>query len=87
MITCIILHKMIVDNEPGYATNTDFNNIGEWAGDVFWLAVFILLEKSSPSRRMFIVSHSLPPLWSPVRSFKWYQSRLRVFWDYNQSNI
>jgi hypothetical protein len=27
--------------------------------------VFILLEKSSPSRRIFIGSHSLLPLWSP----------------------
>jgi hypothetical protein len=39
---------------------------------------FILLEFSSPSRRIFIGSHSLPspPLsGSPYRSFKWYQSR------------
>jgi hypothetical protein len=37
---------------------------------------FILLEFQSPSRRIFIGSHSLPPpLWSPNRSFKWYQSR------------
>jgi hypothetical protein len=36
---------------------------------------FILLECSSPSRRIFIGSHSLPPLWLPNRSFKWYQSR------------
>jgi hypothetical protein len=28
--------------------------------------VFILLEPLSPSRRIFIVYHSLPPLWSPV---------------------
>jgi hypothetical protein len=35
---------------------------------------FILLEFQSPSRRIFIGSHS-PPLWSPNRSFKWYQSR------------
>jgi hypothetical protein len=34
-------------------------------------AVFILLEFPSPSRRMFIGSHSLPPLsGSPYRSFK-----------------
>jgi hypothetical protein len=36
---------------------------------------FILSEFQSPSRRIFIGSHSLPPLWSPNRSFKWYQSR------------
>jgi hypothetical protein len=30
---------------------------------------FILLEFQSPSRRIFIGSHSLPPLWSPNRSF------------------
>jgi hypothetical protein len=35
---------------------------------------FILLEFQSPSRRIFIGSHSLPPLWLPNRSFKWYQS-------------
>jgi hypothetical protein len=35
---------------------------------------FILSEFQSPSRRIFIGSHSLPPLWSPNRSFKWYQS-------------
>jgi hypothetical protein len=29
-------------------------------------AVFILLEFSSPSRRIFIGSHSLPPLWFAV---------------------
>jgi hypothetical protein len=38
-------------------------------------AVFILLEFPSPSRRIFIGSHSLPPSGSPYRSFKWYQSR------------
>jgi hypothetical protein len=31
---------------------------------------FILLEIQSPSRRIFISSHSLPPLWSPNRFFK-----------------
>jgi hypothetical protein len=36
---------------------------------------FILSEFQSPWRRLFISSHSLPPLWSPNRSFKWYQSR------------
>jgi hypothetical protein len=29
-----------------------------------------LSEFQSPSRRIFISSHSLPPLWSPNRSFK-----------------
>jgi hypothetical protein len=38
-------------------------------------AVFILLEFPSPSRRIFIGSHSLPLSGSPYRSFKWYQSR------------
>jgi hypothetical protein len=36
---------------------------------------FILSEFQYPSRRIFIGSHSLLPLWSPNRSFKWYQSR------------
>jgi hypothetical protein len=36
---------------------------------------FILLESQSPSRRIFIGSHLLPPLWLPNRSIKWYQSR------------
>jgi hypothetical protein len=31
---------------------------------------FILLEFQSPSRRIFIGSHSLPPLWLPNRSFR-----------------
>jgi hypothetical protein len=35
---------------------------------------FVLLEFPSPSRRIFIGSHSLPPSGSPYRSFKWYQS-------------
>jgi hypothetical protein len=29
-------------------------------------AAFVLLESSSPSRRIFIGSHSLPPLWFAV---------------------
>jgi hypothetical protein len=29
-------------------------------------AAFVLLEFSSPSRRIFIGSHSLPPLWFAV---------------------
>jgi hypothetical protein len=36
---------------------------------------FILSEFQSPSRRIFIDSHSLPPLWSPNRSFKTPQTR------------
>jgi transposase InsO family protein len=32
-------------------------------------AVFVLLEPSSPSRRIFISSHSLPPSGSPYRPF------------------
>jgi hypothetical protein len=36
---------------------------------------FILLEFQPPSRRIFTGSHSLPPLWSPNQSFKWYRSR------------
>jgi hypothetical protein len=39
------------------------------------LSEFILLEFQSPSRRIFIGSHSLPPLWLPNRSFNWYQSQ------------
>jgi hypothetical protein len=33
------------------------------------LSEFMLSEFQSPSRRIFIGSHSLPPLWSPNRSF------------------
>jgi hypothetical protein len=49
--------------------------------------LFILLELLSPSRRIFIGSHSLPHSGSPYRSFKWYQSRLWVLIDSNQSKI
>jgi hypothetical protein len=38
---------------------------------------FIFSGFQSPSRKIFIGSHSLPPLWSPNRSFKWYQSWFR----------
>jgi hypothetical protein len=38
---------------------------------------FILLEFQSPSRRIFIGSHSLPPLWSPNRSFRTPPARRR----------
>jgi hypothetical protein len=48
--------------------------------------VFVLLESPSPSRRIFIGSHS-PPSGSLYRSFKWYQSRLRVLIDSNQYKI
>jgi hypothetical protein len=51
------------------------------------LSEFILLEFQSPSRRIFISSHSLPPLWSPNRSFKWYQSQLRVLFDSNKDGV
>jgi hypothetical protein len=50
-------------------------------------AVFVLLESPSPSRRIFIGYHSLPLSGSPYLSFKWYQSRLRVLTDSNQSKI
>jgi hypothetical protein len=33
--------------------------------------VFILLEPQSPSRRIFISSHSLPPLWFAVSVLQW----------------
>jgi hypothetical protein len=45
--------------------------------------VFILLESPSPLRKIFIGSHSLPLSCSSYRSFKWYQSRLRVLIDSN----
>jgi hypothetical protein len=38
---------------------------------------FIVLEFHSPSRKIFIGSHSLPPLWSHNWSFNWYRSRFR----------
>jgi hypothetical protein len=40
---------------------------------------FILSEFQSPSRRNFIGSHSLPPLWSPNRSFSPLLWRFMVF--------
>jgi hypothetical protein len=40
---------------------------------------FILLEFRSPSRRIFIGSHSLPPLWSPYRSFSFHTTGYRRF--------
>jgi hypothetical protein len=38
---------------------------------------FILSEFQSRSRRIFIGSHSLPPLWSPNRSFSYHEERHR----------
>jgi hypothetical protein len=40
---------------------------------------FILSEFQSPSRRIFIGSHSLPPLWSPNRSFTKSVHQIRSF--------
>jgi hypothetical protein len=34
-------------------------------------AVFVLLESPSPSRGIFIGSHSLPPLWFTVSVLQW----------------
>jgi hypothetical protein len=42
------------------------------------LSEFILLEFQSPSRRIFIGSNSLPPLWSSNRSFKFFEVRAQV---------
>jgi hypothetical protein len=39
---------------------------------------FILSEFQSPSRRIFITTHSLPPLWSPNRSFIYPQNQGRA---------
>jgi hypothetical protein len=50
-------------------------------------AVFILLESSSPSRRSFIGSHSLPPLWFAVSVLQVVSELVRVFIDSNQSKI
>jgi hypothetical protein len=41
------------------------------------VVVFILLEFPSPSRRIFIDSHLLPPLWFAFQFFNWYHSRFR----------
>jgi hypothetical protein len=45
---------------------------------------FILSEFQSPSRRIFIGSHSLPPLWSPNRSFSCY---IRFSHDHTPKNF
>jgi hypothetical protein len=50
-------------------------------------AVFILLEFSSPSRRIFIGSHSLPPLWFAVSVFPVVSEPVWIFIDSNQSKI
>jgi hypothetical protein len=50
-------------------------------------AVFILLEFPSPSRRIFIGSHSLPPLWFAVSALQVVAEPVRVFVDSNQSKI
>jgi hypothetical protein len=50
-------------------------------------AVFMLLEFSSPSRRIFIGSHSLPPLWFVVSILQVVSEPVRVFVDSNQSKI
>jgi hypothetical protein len=41
---------------------------------------FIMLEIQSPSRRIFIGSHSLPPLWSHNRSFR--DQLVKVQWNF-----
>jgi hypothetical protein len=50
-------------------------------------AVFILLEFPSPSRRIFIGSHSLPPLWFDVSVLQVVSELVRVFIDSNLSKI
>jgi hypothetical protein len=49
--------------------------------------VFILLEFSSPLRRIFIDSHSLPPLWFAVSVLQVVSEPVRVFIDSNQYKI
>jgi hypothetical protein len=50
-------------------------------------AVFVLLESPSPSRRIFIGSDSLPPLWFVVSVLQVVSEQVRVFIDSNQSKI
>jgi hypothetical protein len=50
-------------------------------------AVFILLEFPSPSRRIFIGSHSLPPVWFAVSVLQVVSELVRVFIDSNQYKI
>jgi hypothetical protein len=49
--------------------------------------VFILLEFPSPLRRIFICSHSLPPLWFAVSVLQVVSEQVWVFIDSNQSKI
>jgi hypothetical protein len=49
--------------------------------------VFVLLESPSPSRRICIGSHSLPPLWFAVSVLLVVSEPVRVFIDSNQSKI
>jgi hypothetical protein len=50
-------------------------------------AVFVLLEYPSPSRRIFIGSHSLPHLWFAASVLHVVLEPVRVFSDSNQSKI
>jgi hypothetical protein len=50
-------------------------------------AVFVLLESPSPSRKIFIGSHSLPPLWFAVSVLQVVSEPVRVFIESNQSKI
>jgi hypothetical protein len=50
-------------------------------------AVFILLEFPSPSRSIFIGSHSLPPLWFAVSVLQVVSEPVWVFVDSNQYKI
>jgi hypothetical protein len=50
-------------------------------------AVFILLESPSPLRKIFISSHSLPPLWFVVSVLQVVSEPVRVFVDSNWSKI
>jgi hypothetical protein len=49
-------------------------------------ALFILLEFLSPSRRIFIGSHSLPPLWFAVSVLQWGQVRA-AWWHEQQDEV
>jgi hypothetical protein len=50
-------------------------------------AVFTLLEFPSPSRRIFIGPHSLPPLWFAVSVLQVVSEQVQVLIDSNQSKI
>jgi hypothetical protein len=49
--------------------------------------VFALLESPSPLRRIFIGSHSLPPLWFAVSVLQVVSELVRVVIDSNQAKI